>query len=148
VRVLKPGGRLILFRESLAGNPVLAAYRAIWPTGWKRRAEKYANRLTVKEIERMGRRYFASCEHREFYLVFAILYRLGPFLLNRMLRGRTEYKVSGGSWSRALDRMLLQTFPFLRRFAWVTVASFTTHSPSKSLSALTPSADQSASQGQ
>jgi len=125
VRVLKPAGRLFLFSESLAGNPLLAAYRRLWPAGWKRGAEKFAKRLTVQEVEEMGH-YFASFEHREFYLLFTILYRLGPFLVNRVLRGQPEYIVTGGRWSRALDRILLQTFPFLRRFAWVTVARFTT----------------------
>jgi hypothetical protein len=123
--VLKPGGRLFLFRESLAGNPLLSAYRALWPAGWKRGAEKFAKRLTVQELEEMGSR-FASLEHREFYLFFSILYRVGPFLMNRVLGRQTEYEVTGGRWARTLDRMLLRSFPPLRRFAWVTVARFTT----------------------
>jgi ubiquinone/menaquinone biosynthesis C-methylase UbiE len=125
IRVLKPGGRLLLFRESLAGNPLLGAYRALWPAGWKRGAEKFAKRLTVREIEEIGRR-FASYEHREFYLLFTLLYRLGPFLRNRVLGGRTEYEVRGGRLSRSLDQMLLRAVPGLRHFAWVTVARFAT----------------------
>jgi len=125
VRILKPGGRLILFRESLDGNPLLAAYRALWPARWKRDAEKFANRLSVREIEEVGRLYFASVEHQEFYLFFSILARLGPWLLNRVFRGRVEYTVNGREWARALDGMLLRRYPSLRRFAWITVACFT-----------------------
>jgi ubiquinone/menaquinone biosynthesis C-methylase UbiE len=124
VRVLKPGGRLLLFRESLTGNPILAVYRALWPARWKRCAEKLARRLTVREIEKAGRRYFASVEHREFHLFFSILRRFWPWLIHRVIRNTIEYKVRGGKWSRALDQMLLRRFPSLRRFAWVTIVCF------------------------
>jgi ubiquinone/menaquinone biosynthesis C-methylase UbiE len=125
VRLLKPGGRLVLFRESLDGNPMLRWYRALWPAAWKRGAEKFAHRLTVGEIDKSGQRYFQSVEHREFYLFFTILYRTGPWVVNRLLRGRTEYSVKS-TWAASLDQAMLRTFPWLRRFAWVTVACFTT----------------------
>jgi len=124
VRVLKPGGRLLLFRESLTGNPILAVYRALWPAPWKRWAERFARRLTVREIEEAGRRYFASVEHREFHVLFSILRRFWPWLIHRVIRNTVEYKVRGGKWSRALDQMLLRRFPGLRRFAWVTIVCF------------------------
>jgi SAM-dependent methyltransferase len=125
-RVLRPGGRLFLFRESLAGNPLLAAYRAFWPKRRKRAAETLARRLTVREIEEAGQRYFASIEHREFYLFFSILCQVWPWLVNNVFRGRVEYSRADGRWSRAVDDMLLKRIPLLRHFAYVSVACFTT----------------------
>lgn len=125
--MLKPGGRLLLFREALRGNVIMELYRALWPARWKRYAQKFSNHLTVKEIEQAAVQYFASVEHREFYFVFSILRRSLPWLMNRVIRNRIQYRLPACKWSRAIDRTLLRRFPILRHSAWITAVCFWTH---------------------
>lgn len=124
IRVLRPGGRLFLFGESLNANPILRFYRSVWRSNWKRNAEKYANRLSVKEIDTLGNQYFADVNHREFYLFFAIICRIGPWLINRIIRGKTWYETTSCKGGRYLDAALLTKYPKLREYAWLAVVCF------------------------
>lgn len=126
VRVLKRGGRLMLFLESLAENPILVMCRRLDTEQRKRDVERLAKRFTLREIEEAGSHYFAGVEHKEFYLLFVVLRRLIISAAQRFLRLPIRHNVTSGTWSRALDRVLLGRFPFLRRYAWISVIQFTT----------------------
>ena len=126
VRVLKKGGRLVLFLESLAENPILSITRRLDPRQQKRDVERLANRLTLREIEDAGQRFFAAVEHKEFYPLFVVLRRVIIMIARRYIRLPVGERTTSGTWSRALDRMLLRIFPSLRRYAWISVIRFTT----------------------
>lgn len=128
-RVLRPNGVLICANESLAENPFLVAYRTLLPRLlprlWKRKTERLVNRLTIAEIEDIGRHQFESVQHREFYLFFAVLWKVPFWLWHRIVRGRTAYEVSfGGALVATLDAFLMRLIPPLRRWAWVSVIRF------------------------
>ena len=107
LRVLKKDG-LIVFTEMLKNWIFAFPYRTFSPY-----RKSKPNYITLKEVKTMAKK------HKEFYLFstfFLFLFylplpgsaRIGYFLFNTL---------------ELLDSLLLQTFPFLKKYAWITVAA-------------------------
>lgn len=106
-RVLKPGGKA-LFLEPMYHHPLLWVLRRVTPK--TRTADERP--LSLADIER-ARKWFRSCRHREHFL-FAVC--AAPA---HLLGKRFALSIIG-----ALDRVdeqLMRLFPWLRRYAWLTV---------------------------
>ena len=123
-RVLKSGGRAV-FIEPLAHNPAIHLYRRL----------ARAVRTPTEQPFHMRhfdlvRRYFPSCDHREFWLlslgIFAYYY-----LIERIDPGVDRYwrRIIRDGWRvqrafrvlQGLDTALLRLLPGLRRWCWNTV---------------------------
>lgn len=107
-RILKPGGRAI-FLEPLAHNPLIAFFR--WMTPWRRtpteRPLRFADIAIFAEP-------FARVQHHEFYLLSLLAFAVLP------LGSRRLFQVLLDRLSDC-DRSLLDRWPVLGRYAWVTV---------------------------
>ncbi len=111
-RVLKPGG-VAYFAEPLGENFLINLYRKFTP---QHRTED-EHPLILKEITN-DLRHFSSIEHKEYYLT-AIL----PFMLAYIPLLKKSYPFFYKIFW-AVDRMLLQVFPFLGRWAWYSILIF------------------------
>jgi ubiquinone/menaquinone biosynthesis C-methylase UbiE len=108
-RILRPGG-IAVFMEPLRLNPLLYVYRKFRST-FKSTFPQYIN---LKDIERMGS-FFKTSFHREFYLT-ALL----SIYLNQEKKAYQRIKQN----LEQIDSWLIQWFPFLRAFCWMTVMRF------------------------
>jgi ubiquinone/menaquinone biosynthesis C-methylase UbiE len=128
VRVLKPSGFLICAKESLAGNPLLQLYRKsfpkIFPKTWKGKVEKLANRMTLSEVEAIGEQFFYKTTHKEFHLFFSVLIKIPYLIYYRLIRNNSDYQVTTGQLAARIDDTVMQIFPLLRRWAWVSVIRY------------------------
>lgn len=106
-RVLKPGGKAV-FLEPMYDHPLLLAVRRLTP-----KAHTADERpLSFADIERAPNG-FKSCRHREHFL-FAVSAAPAHLLGRRLCLSLID----------ALDRIdehLMRVFPWLRRYAWLTV---------------------------
>ncbi len=107
-RVLKPGGRAV-FLEPLDHNPLLNLFRRLTP--WRRTP-------TEKPLRMADLHFFAEPfvrgAHHEFYVLALAAFGFVP------LRSRALFR-STLRLLNAIDQQVLQRFPALRRYAWVTV---------------------------
>jgi ubiquinone/menaquinone biosynthesis C-methylase UbiE len=108
-RILKPGG-LAAFLEPLDHNPLINGFRRLTP----HRRTPTEKPLSFRQLQEIGA-FFKSWEHREFYLVSLVAFVWYYGLRNQTLFRRTLRVL------QPVDRILFILFPYLRRFAWVTV---------------------------
>ncbi len=110
--VLAPGGHAC-FLEPLAYNPVISLFRKLTPSR-RTPTEKpmsYGDFSGLLQV-------FSRWEHREFYLV-----SLASFVFYYGLKNRGLFTAAQRVLS-PVDRLLFMVIPALRRFAWVTVSTF------------------------
>ena len=109
-RVLKPGGKAV-FQETMSSHPLLWALRRLTP-----KAHTTDERpLSWTDIN-LAPKEFTACRHRQHFLLAVCA---APA---HLLGKRFALSVIG-----ALDRMdqqLMRLFPYLRRYAWLTVLEF------------------------
>ena len=106
-RVLKPGGRAV-FLEPMYNHPLLWALRRLTPE--THTADERP--LRWADID-SSRKQFRLCTHREHFL-------LAVFAAPAHLLGKRFALVVIGALDR-LDQQLMRLFPWLRRYAWLTV---------------------------
>ncbi len=114
-RVLKPGGRLLFSMETMAENPVLKLHR-LRPS--KRKRESMVCRLDLAAIEPLASR-FSRSRSWQFHLLSPVLYPIAKWKSGSRIVRSALKKL------RRVDGFLLERFPRLRRYAWVTVLEFT-----------------------
>lgn len=113
LRVLVPGAPAV-FVESLAGNPVMAAYRRLRSNDDYR---SFTRHLRWAEMSRLAGD--LQCERvRPFYLV-SLLAFFGLFALGSVGAYHAALRLFFG-----LDAALLSRFPLLSRFAWRATALY------------------------
>ncbi len=110
--VLRPGG-VAAFLEPLAYNPLVNFFRVLTP----QRRTATERPLTFSQLQNFSAS-FSSWEHREFYLFSLISFVWYYGIRNRQLFEGTQRTF------QSLDTAAFRLFPFLRKFAWVTVAAF------------------------
>jgi SAM-dependent methyltransferase len=104
-RVLKPDGFAVLL-EPLGHNPVINAYRRRTP----RSRDAFAHPLRFEDLS-LARRWFARVDLSSFHVL-------------AMLAGPVADRPGGRRLGRALhaiDRVLLDRVPGMRRYAWLAV---------------------------
>lgn len=104
IRVLKRGGILIV-SEPLKYWLFAFPYRIFSP--YRKSNPRY---ITLKDIKNL------NMKHKEFYLFSTVLFFLFYTNINKQI-AFTLFDVFA-----SLDSLLLRIFPFLRNFAWITVA--------------------------
>lgn len=114
-RVLKPGGRILFSMETMAENPVLKLHR-LRPS--KRKRESMVRRLDLTAISRLSSG-FSSARSWQFHLLSPALYPMAKW------KSRSHVVRSAIRKVQKVDGFLLERFPGLRRYAWVTVLEFT-----------------------
>ncbi|HXB22845.1 MAG TPA: class I SAM-dependent methyltransferase [Candidatus Solibacter sp.] len=114
-RVLKPGGRILFSMETMAENPVLKLHR-LRPS--KRKRESMVCRLDLAAIRLLSSR-FSSARSWQFHLLSPVLYPMAKW------KSRSQIIRSAIKKLQRVDALLLERFPRLRRYAWVTVLEFT-----------------------
>jgi len=104
-RTLKAEG-VAIFWEALGHNPIINLYRKLTPH--LRTEDEHP--LLIRDIKK-AERYFGKVEIRFFHL---LALAAAPF--HRLARFRLVLNFFNG-----LDRLLFKLFPFLKKYAWVTV---------------------------
>jgi len=112
-RVLRPRGTAV-FLEPLDRNPVLRAFRYYTP----QRRTPTEEPLSIRKLESVAKQ-FTSWEHTEFYLM-----SLCAFLWYYGYRSETLFRKTMAILY-PVDKVCFRRIPFLRRYAWVSVISFT-----------------------
>jgi SAM-dependent methyltransferase len=123
-RVLKKGGKGV-FLDPLAYNPVINIYRKM-AMGVRTHHE---HPLTYDDLETI-KNHFKSLKHREMHL-FTLLIFCSFFLIERVHPNQARYwkkiiqegrKYKGAfNVLYAIDRVVLNIFPFLRKYCWVII---------------------------
>jgi SAM-dependent methyltransferase len=106
-RVLKPGGKAV-FLEPMYNHPLLWILRRLTP----KLHTTDERPLTFADIER-PQKGFRSCRHREHFL-FAVCAAPAHLLGKR-------FALSVVGVLDRIDQQLMRLFPWLRRYAWLTV---------------------------
>lgn len=112
-RVLRPRGAAV-FVEPLDGNPMLRVFRYLTP----HRRTPTETPLDFRMLESIANR-FASWDHREFYLL-----SLCAFLWYYGYRSERWFRKTMTTL-QPLDQACFRRLPFTRRYAWVSVITFT-----------------------
>jgi SAM-dependent methyltransferase len=111
-RVLKPGG-VAAFLEPLEYNPVLNLFRRLTP----QRRTPTEKPIRWEQFRALGSD-FGDWRHEEFYLVSLL-----AFAWYYGIRSKSMFALTQELLCKC-DRALFRLFPFLRRYAWVTVVHF------------------------
>lgn len=106
-RVLKPGGRALMF-EPLAGNPLVRLYRRLSPTGCRETAPRY---VTLAALRALARQFPGGWRHKEHYLFSVAALALRSTPLYRPV-----------AWLLQLIETPLVGIGPLRKLCWVVVA--------------------------
>jgi len=120
LRILKPGGSVALL-ENLPLNPFVNMYRLVRRifAGTEEQRE-YINSIkgyiTNSDIDYFGAN-FVSVERREFHLFHMIIMYMKLSKTNRLAK-KLDIVFS------CIDTKSLESFPFLRKFAWFTAVHF------------------------
>jgi ubiquinone/menaquinone biosynthesis C-methylase UbiE len=112
-RVLKQDG-IAAFLEPLDHNPILNVFRFFTPN----RRTPTERPLNFSQLNKISRS-FSRSEHREFYL-----FSLGAFIWYYGVRNKSLFRLTMQTLS-PLDSLVFRAFPYVRRFAWVTVLRYT-----------------------
>jgi len=112
VTVLKKGG-IAAFLEPLDHNPLLNLFRLFTP----HRRTPTERPLRFSQIEHIST-HFSHFTHNEFYLFSLFAFFWYYAFKNKWLFRQTMKILS------PVDRFVFGTFPFIRRFAWVTVLQY------------------------
>jgi len=107
-RILKTGG-IGVFVEPLGHNPLVNLFRRLTP----HRRTPTEQPLTWEDLLFLGQP-FSSFTHREFYLIALAAFVLLPFGNRRLFQSAVKILSH-------VDDVIFQIFPWLRRYAWVTV---------------------------
>ncbi len=110
--VLRPGG-VAAFLEPLAYNPLVNFFRVLTP----QRRTPTERPLTFDQLKTFGAS-FSSWDHREFYLFSLVSFAWYYGIRNKRLFEGTHRTL------QPLDTAAFRLFPFLRKYAWLTVATF------------------------
>jgi len=111
-RLLKPEGRII-FIEGLRAHPLASVYRRYCaPKTWL----EFTDYFDYSDLE-IFRNNFTDIRHREFYLTGFLAYFWKIYMPSKRIFRCTERVLF------LFDTMLLEAFPFLRRFCWRIVFS-------------------------
>jgi Arc/MetJ-type ribon-helix-helix transcriptional regulator len=101
--------------ETMAENPVLKLHR-LRPS--KRKRESMVHRLDLAAITRLSSG-FSRSRSWQFHLLSPVLYPIARW------KSRSQVVRSAIRRVHKVDGLLLEHFPRLRRYAWVTVLEFT-----------------------
>jgi ubiquinone/menaquinone biosynthesis C-methylase UbiE len=113
-RVLKRSGRVIFSMETMAENPILKLNR-MRPS--KRVREKMVARIVLADLRQFST-YYSKLHSWQFFLLSPMLYPIARWNRNGKI---VPIAIR---WTQKFDSWLLQSFPKLRRYAWVSVLEF------------------------
>jgi ubiquinone/menaquinone biosynthesis C-methylase UbiE len=112
VRALKPGG-MAAFLEPLDYNPLLNAFRKFTP----QRRTPTEKPLRFSQLLQVSGQ-FSKWDHREFYFSSLI-----SFVWYYGIRNKSLFSLTMNLFS-PIDRFIFRIFPFMTRYAWVTVLRY------------------------